>query len=263
MSDSDRAHQSSTHHPRRRLPNPNDTSNRPQVPHSSSFHSASQFSSQPTTPPRYHDDFFQEAFADLTPPTAARLSHFNTILNPPVIGTEVFTSPPARSSPPQAFSPGPRPPSVFDPSAVSAFPHPAMSNPRLPNGYVDLTHDQFSPPSPPSNPLRRTSKRTTNIESSPGAGEGPSTKRLRRNDGTSLPISGIIDSPIEEIDLVDGDKALLQSALRKQRLEQAKVQEHPAEKPLKLSNLTCVICMDTPTDITATSCGTLLLRYMY
>jgi len=57
------------------------------------------------------------------------------------------------------------------------------------------------------------------------------------------------------MDLVDDDKSVLQDALQKQRIEQVKAQEHPSEKPLKMSTLTCVICMDTPTDITATSCG--------
>ena len=64
-------------------------------------------------------------------------------------------------------------------------------------------------------------------------------------------------SEIEHIDLAD-DNTTLAEALQKQRVEQVKAQqavEPAADAPLRLSNLTCVICMDTPKDITATACG--------
>ncbi|KAF2502384.1 hypothetical protein BU16DRAFT_532745 [Lophium mytilinum] len=238
-------------HPRRRLPNPNPNFStiRPLPHHSSSYHSASQSSSQPETPP-FNDDYFQDAFSDFaSAPAYSRLPHFDTILNPTnSSGTDRFFSPPAWPSPRRP--PSPRAPSPTLPS-IPAF---SMSSARLPNGYVDLTHDPTSPSSPPPNP-RRAPKRNTTLHSSPELNEGPSTKRQRRNDTTSSRIPATRDSPIEEIDLVDDDKTVLQNALQKQRMEQVKAQERPAEKPLKMSNLTCVICMDTPTDITATSCG--------
>ncbi|KAF2817676.1 uncharacterized protein BDZ99DRAFT_513904 [Mytilinidion resinicola] len=251
MSDSDPPQPSV--HPRRRLPNPNSNSStvRPLLHHSSSYHSASQSSSQPETPP-FTDDYFQDAFSDLaSAPTASRLRHFDTILNPTnSSGTDRFFSPPAWPSPRRLPSPRAHSPALPSGSAFS------MSGARLPNGYVDLTHDPSSPSSPPPNP-RRAPKRNTALHSSPESVEGPSTKRHRRNDGTSSRVSGTRDSPIEEVDLIDddNDKTVLQNALQKQRLEQVKAQERPAEKPLKMSTLTCVICMDTPTDITATSCG--------
>ena len=80
-------------------------------------------------------------------------------------------------------------------------------------------------------------------------------KRVKRNDETGARAGAAAASgPVEEVNLVD-DTNQLQSALQKQRVEQVKAQEGPSDKPLRLSTLTCVICMDTPTDITATSCG--------
>lgn len=130
-----------------------------------------------------------------------------------------------------------------------------MSSSRLPNGYVDLTHEPSSPSLPHIHSLRRTSKRAVNIHSSPEPAAGPSTKRVKRNDETGARAgAAAVSSPVEEVDLMD-DTNQLQSALQKQRVEQMKAQERPSDKPLRLSTLTCVICMDTPTDITATSCG--------
>jgi len=78
---------------------------------------------------------------------------------------------------------------------------------------------------------------------------------MKRNDETGARAgAAAAGNPVEEVDLVDNTNQL-QSALQKQRVEQVKAQEGPSDKPLRLSTLTCVICMDTPTDITATSCG--------
>lgn len=78
---------------------------------------------------------------------------------------------------------------------------------------------------------------------------------MKRNDETGARAGAAAASnPVEEVDLVNNTNQL-QSALQKQRVEQVKAQEGPSDKPLRLSTLTCVICMDTPTDITATSCG--------
>ncbi|OCK82560.1 hypothetical protein K432DRAFT_380304 [Lepidopterella palustris CBS 459.81] len=222
--------------------------------HQSSYQSASQSSSQPGTPSTQLDSYFEDRFSEDTP--TLHQSHFDTILNTPVsAGIERFVSPLHWSS---SHRQRPRSPTL---SSLSAFRPTAMTSSRLPNGYVDLTHEPSSPSSPPMIPCRRISKRTSNAHSSPEAAEGPSTKRVRLNNGTSGRAGTIgkaepatASSPIEEIDLVN-DTNPLQSALQKQRVEQVKAQEKPSEKPLRLSNLTCVICMDTPTDITATSCG--------
>jgi len=79
---------------------------------------------------------------------------------------------------------------------------------------------------------------------------------MKREDGTSTgnATPQFDTEGIEEIDLSD-DKIPLHDALQKKQAEPAKAKDKPEEKPVKLSNLTCVICMDTPTDLTATACG--------
>ena len=116
---------------------------------------------------------------------------------------------------------------------------------RLSNGYVDLTNDS---------PDVTTASRKTKRESPT---PGPSSKRLRRNDGTAAQPEG--DSTavtVEEIDLSD-DKQTVQDVLQKQREEAVKAQTQPEEKPTSFNTFNCVICMDTPTDLTATACGML------
>ncbi|KAF2267554.1 hypothetical protein CC78DRAFT_456741 [Lojkania enalia] len=120
---------------------------------------------------------------------------------------------------------------------------PPARSARLPNGYVDLT----SEPDPPE-PQRPQQKRQSPTP-------GPSSKRLKRNDGTAADQhTKTPPAKIEEIDLSDG-KASVQNILQKQRADAVKAQLKPEEKATTFNNFTCVICMDTPTDITATSCG--------
>ncbi|GME26288.1 zinc finger ring-type protein [Neofusicoccum parvum] len=106
---------------------------------------------------------------------------------------------------------------------------------------------------------------------------GPSTKRAKRDDGRSNSTNGrrgsgqhldastssagnaAVDEveEIEQIDLIDDDTPLA-TALQKQRAEQVKAQQESqtgADAPPRLTSLTCVICMDTPKDLTATACG--------
>ena len=64
---------------------------------------------------------------------------------------------------------------------------------------------------------------------------------------------------IEDIIEVDDGDALGQT-LQKQRQEQVAAQDDRGDKPAKLSTLSCVICMESPTDLTATSCGMLHLE---
>lgn len=233
----------------RRAASRNTTSqNPPHFHHSTSYQSTSQSSSQPGTPSTQQDTFFQEAFSEYTPTSSQ--THFDTILNP------IETSSGDRYFSPLSWSP-PRTQRLHSPTlpSASAFRQPAMSSSRLPNGYVDLTHEPSSPSLPHIHPLRRASKRTANVHPSPESAAGPSTKRMKRNDETGARAGAVAASnPVEEVDLVNNTNQL-QSALQKQRVEQVKAQEGPSDKPLRLSTLTCVICMDTPTDITATSCG--------
>jgi hypothetical protein len=111
---------------------------------------------------------------------------------------------------------------------------------RLPNGYVDLT----APDSPP-----RRRRRST-------PGPGPSAKRQKRDDGSASDAS---KSPTaaDEVDLTGEGDSSVDSVLQKQREDAVKAQTQAQhdEKPTTFNTLTCVICMDTPTDLTATACG--------
>ena len=61
---------------------------------------------------------------------------------------------------------------------------------------------------------------------------------------------------IEEIDLRDVDSEHdLTRVLEQQREATVRDQQAQAEKPTKLANVTCVVCMDELTDMTATHCG--------
>ena len=125
------------------------------------------------------------------------------------------------------------------PPTMSSQPRPS----RLPNGYVDLT----APDSPPQRRKR----------DSPAA--GPSAKRQKCKDGSgSGSGSDASKSPatIDEVDLTE-DQPSVEAVLQKQREDAVKAQAQAQhdEKPTTFSTLTCVICMDTPTDLTATACG--------
>lgn len=60
-------------------------------------------------------------------------------------------------------------------------------------------------------------------------------------------------TPIEIDDV--GENSKLSTLLQKQRADQVLSQNASSSKPLKLGDITCVICMENPTDLTATSCG--------
>ena len=117
---------------------------------------------------------------------------------------------------------------------------------RLPNGYVDLTSPHVDLTEPDSPPRRRKRESPT---------PGPSSKRLKREDGTAGDSSSKSpDAKIEQIDLSQDDDVL--DVLKKQREDAIKAQAKPVETVTTFNSFTCVICMDTPTDITATACGT-------
>lgn len=238
------------------------------APESRSRSPRSRLTSRAASPSRIlSESFFQEQFF----PTVSRSSpsFFDYILNPIETHSSPRNSPPfgyrlSRPSPPSPPPPPLSPPryalrrtlrsqSPVLPSVNAYAPSDMPSTHRL-NGYVDLTHDHSSPPVPSRNHPKR-SMVPSSGEGSTGPQPGPSTKRVKRNDGTSA--ERIVPRPgddVDEIDLLD-EKIPLKDVLRKQHLEAVKAQQEPSEKPLRLSTLTCVICMDTPTNITATSCG--------
>lgn len=64
------------------------------------------------------------------------------------------------------------------------------------------------------------------------------------------------NSQVEEVDLrdVDDDNDLTK-LLEQQRVAAVKAQQEQANKPLKLSSLQCIICMEPMSNITVTHCG--------
>lgn len=115
---------------------------------------------------------------------------------------------------------------------------------RFSNGYVDLTSDS---PEVTTDAARKTRRES--------ATPGPAAKRQRRNDGTAAAAEASQDATVEQIDL--SDDRPVEEVLQKQREDAVKAQATPddGEKPTSFNTFNCVICMDTPTDLTATACG--------
>ncbi len=118
--------------------------------------------------------------------------------------------------------------------------------------FVDLTQETSTPPRTrmPSTSSHRGSKKRR--QSEPDASIQPPRKNLRRRAERHEDVP----PDVEEVDLrnVDDDKGLLK-VLEDQRMATIKSQQEQASKPVKLATLSCVICMESMTDVTATYCG--------
>ena len=118
--------------------------------------------------------------------------------------------------------------------------HTTQSNPL--NTFVDLTQD--SPIMPASQRHKRNSKDTSRTNS-----EAPNRSAKRRKPEP-------VKTEIEEVDLRDVESDTdLARVLEKQRVATIKAQQEEADKPTKLANVTCVVCMEELTNMTATHCG--------
>ena len=115
--------------------------------------------------------------------------------------------------------------------------------------FVDLTADT-SPPTMP--PVRRVSKKPRETSSAPS---NPAKRRK-----TEASQSSARSKEIEEVDLrdVDDDDGL-SKVLEQQRMATVRAQQEQANRPVTLSTLQCIICMESMTDLTATHCGESLL----
>ncbi|PVH93730.1 hypothetical protein DM02DRAFT_540946 [Periconia macrospinosa] len=175
--------------------------------------------------------FFDEAYRTSPTPPPLNSTFLDSILNP--IESHIFGFPILNhQSRPRAPSP-----IVSIPTQTM----PASRHDRLPNGYVDLT----------SSPAETSSSRAKRQNSD----SGPSQKRLKRDDGTAAAAEDNNEAnAIEEIDL-STDQQNVHHVLQKQREEAVKSQQKPDDKATTFNTINCVICMDTPTDLTATSCG--------
>lgn len=142
----------------------------------------------------------------------------------------------------------------------------SLSEGPSPPKLVDLA----SPPSHNMAPKRKRSVAEAADEDARKDTSSSSSKRPRRaaatNSTTSSRKSSGVDIDtmlIDEVDLVH-EQQNAQDRLRQEQLaEQVKAQQGEAErdKPLKLSNLQCVICLEAPTDLTATTCGHLFCHH--
>jgi hypothetical protein len=159
----------------------------------------------------------------------------DTILNPAGLDHNRFSPFSYRPSPPAH-----RQQSALDmPPNTRARAEPPLRPARLPNGYVDLTATPDSPPQ------RRKRQSPT---------PGPSAKRQKREDGAADKCEGSEALRVEEVDLTD-DNITVKDVLQKQREDAVQAQKKPEEKPTTFNSFNCVICMDMPTDLTATACG--------
>jgi len=120
--------------------------------------------------------------------------------------------------------------------------------------YRDGTSDSGT--QQPSRKRRRMSResaariRQTIIDEAEASGSGSSSSSSNAT-GESV----IMPIEIEDVENVSEDSKL-GSTLQKQRADQIlSQQEIPNGRSLRLGEITCVICMDNPTDLTATSCG--------
>ena len=108
-------------------------------------------------------------------------------------------------------------------------------------------------PSSSTAPAAKRRRRSSNSNTAPEAEQSHARATPNHGTGGGSRNGASATVPIE-IEDVDEDSAI-DITLQRQRAEQVASQQEQTEKPLRLSNLTCVICMDTPTDLTATSCG--------
>ena len=111
--------------------------------------------------------------------------------------------------------------------------------------FVDLTADS-SPPNMPSTRLQSKNPRETS--------SSPLNPAKRRK--TEASQSSVRTREIEEVDLRDVDEDnRLSKVLEQQRMATIRAQQEQANRPVKLSTLQCIICMESMTDLTATHCG--------
>ncbi|KAF1849221.1 uncharacterized protein K460DRAFT_404456 [Cucurbitaria berberidis CBS 394.84] len=180
-------------------------------------------------------DVFDGPYRPVPSPSPPLANFLDNILNPAGLDHNRFSPFVYHPSPPRYF------PTTADdmPPTTRTRPQSAQRPARLPNGYVDLTATPDSPPQ------RR--KRTSPTP-------GPSAKRQKRGDATPAPRDNVEPINVEEVDLTV-DKPSVQEILQKQRADAVKAQAKPEEQPTTFNTFTCVICMDNPTDLTATACG--------
>jgi len=137
----------------------------------------------------------------------------------------------------------------LDPWVWDRTPPPEMAslgnrrNTRSGSSVVDLTS------SPIHNVMKPSKKRKAD-----SSGEGRASKTARKNSSSSVEVD--LDN-VQVVDLSGVDDTSQYEKLRAK--EQAELLKQlalaEANKPVKLAEFQCIICMDNPTDLTVTHCG--------
>lgn len=139
-----------------------------------------------------------------------------------------------------------------------------------------LNFEEGSQPQSPQPPITRASSVVDLTESPPIDMEAPSRKRKTASEGSHTPFkrrrgatpTGVNegsnsqsmapgDAEVEELDMVEIDNdRKLEDFRKKQQAELISQQNREkADKPVKLTDFQCIICLDSPTDLTVTHCG--------
>jgi hypothetical protein len=135
---------------------------------------------------------------------------------------------------------------------------------------IFLNFDDHSPPRSPRSAITRTSSVVDLTISSPVEMVPPprkrkpsiaenetAFKRARIFSNTKTTPSDPQASNVEVLDMVDVDDDQKYDDFKSKQQEELLKQQNQekADKPLKLSEFQCIICLDNPTDLTVTHCG--------
>jgi hypothetical protein len=212
----------------------------------------------PISPPSRLPDFWSSVYA---PPASRGQSFWDTVPN--LHDSPTQPNPAGRSNP--RLSPSFHPPPTAQP--------PLQTSSELPFAYT-LDFDSSRSNSPAAMPSRdrRPSVIETNARNRPAIStkrpqrpvdepeSSGANKRTRPNVGDSSTSRRRSSSAVEiiDIDAVDEGDAM-EETLAKQRQEQVRTAAtggNPGEDERRyLTKMTCVICLESPTDLTATNCG--------
>jgi hypothetical protein len=144
----------------------------------------------------------------------------------------------------------------FAPTPPRSEPAPTSHNTTRASSFVDLT--ESSPPPPPHDAMPPTRKRKADT---PGEGRSVRPRNAPESSRTTSSRQHQEQTEIPEVvDLVDvEDDSQYEEFKAKQQAELVKQQQQDeANKPVRLAEFQCIICMDNPTDLTVTHCGKLL-----
>lgn len=139
-----------------------------------------------------------------------------------------------------------------------------------------LNFEDSSLPQSPQPLITRASSIVDLTESSPTDMSASSRKRKPASEGNQTPLKrrlgatptgfdessnsqsvGSGDAKVEELDMVevDSDPKLEEFRKRQQAELIGQQNREKADKPVKLTDFQCIICLDSPTDLTVTHCG--------